>query len=501
MSGRLNRVFFRAGLFSLASNAAVLFVLKFGLFLWPDRLPANSQNLFWLASGVNVAGLILLGLGYWPVLLLNAFPAAFLVGEPLDLTLLGSATNALEALLAAWLIMRAGRYAGQFDSLRSVGALLVASFVAPLVNTLIIPAYFCARGILPWANYPSALANWNLSNGAAMLVLAPLILALAGRRRNVAPREREFLLLTGVAVGVCVLAFDSVFEGAALNFAFLVFPVVIYAAVRFGSPETSAVLALALASIYGSIAVHAHAQPPAQMAETIWFVQAFTWVLSTTGLLVAALVAERRRAETQSLEATLREERARLAALRYQINPHFLFNALNSIRAALPLKDAVPRDMITELADYLRFNLAHYETDVVSLREELQATSGYLAVERHRFGDELRVTTEIAPEAESVPIPILILQPLVENAIRHGFESSHEPFHLKITASVDDARLVVEVANTGTWKTPGEGTGLGLENVRCRLASHYREDFLMGHSSGDDWVRMRISVPLRVPQS
>lgn len=500
MCGGLNRVFLRVGLFSLSSNVAVLFVLKLGLFLWPDRLPANSQNLFWLASGVNVAGLILLGLRYWPVLLLNAFPAAFLAGEPLDLTLLGSATSALEALLAAWLILRVGRFAGQFDTLRSVGALLAASFLAPLVNTLVIPAYFCAEGILAWSNYPSALANWNLSNGAAMLVLVPLILAMAGRQWNLAERTKEIVLLSAAAVGVCVFAFHSVFEGAALNFAFLVFPVVIYAAVRFGATETSVVLVLALASIYGSIAMHADAQSPPRMSETIWFVQAFIWVLSATGLVVAALVAERRHAESRSLEATLREERARFAALRYQINPHFLFNALNSIRAELPLESSVPRDMITELANYLRITLAHDETNLVLLGDEFQAASGYLAVERHRFGDALRVSTEMDPKAERVPVPILILQPLVENAIRHGFETSKEPFLLKIAATIDASRLVVEVANTGTWKTNGEGTGLGLENVRRRLASLYREDFHFGHSAGEGWVRIRMSVPLRVPQ-
>jgi sensor histidine kinase YesM len=352
---------------------------------------------------------------------------------------------------------------------------------------------------MSWSNYPTALANWNLSNGAATLVVTPLIITLAGRRWSWSQWRGEFVLLAAGTVALCLFAFDSVFEGAATNFAFLAFPVVIYAAVRFGSPEMSAILGLTLASVYASLAVHSRAQPALQLSETIWFVQAFTWVLAATGLLVAALVSERREAENRSLEASLREERARLSALRYQLNPHFLFNALNSLRAALPIREEAPRNMVTELSNYLRFTLTHEENDLVSLKEELRVASDYLAIERHRFGDELRVSTDVGPEAENVPVPILILQPLVENAIRHGFESSHEPFHLKISASIDVARLEVEIANTGSWKPPGEGTGLGLENVRRRLASLYRGDFLFSHSVENGWVRARISLPLRLP--
>src|SRR6478752_5586344 len=125
--GGFKGVLVRAGLFSAASNAAVLFVLLFGSALWRDGLPANSQNVFWLASGVNVAALLVLGLRYWPVILLNAFPAWLIAGQPLEITLLASATNALEAVIAVAIIRKAGAFDGRLDRGRTVAALLGAS--------------------------------------------------------------------------------------------------------------------------------------------------------------------------------------------------------------------------------------------------------------------------------------------------------------------------------------------------------------------------------------
>ena len=290
----------RAGLFSLASNAAVLFVLMFGQIMWPEGLPAHSQNVLWLASGVNVAGLLLLGLRYWPVLLLNAFPAHWIAGEPLDFTLLASFCNALEALLAAWMIQKSPAFDGRLDRLWPVGRLLVASVVAPLINTIFIPAYFCLNGVIPWGEYARALSQWNLSNGAGMLTGTSLVLAFTHGEWLARERWKEAAGLLAVTVAVCVMALGALYSGHGYNFAFIVFPVVIYAAVRFGAAEVSVVLALVLAAIFAMVAWHAHDMAPAEMATAIWFTQAFYWVLAATGLVVAALVAERRRAEAVS---------------------------------------------------------------------------------------------------------------------------------------------------------------------------------------------------------
>lgn len=486
----ISSVFLRALLFSLASNAAVLSVMQFGLFLWPERLPVNTQNIFWLASGVNAAGLLILGLRYWPVLLLNAFPAWLLGFETLPMCLIGATTNTLEALLAAWIILRPGAFGGCFDGLRSVAALLVASLIAPLANTLVVPVYMCAVAAYPWADYWSALSHWNLSNGASMLILAPLILSVARQRRAPDGHVAERAAVAAVTAGLCFAAFSAVCHGTGKNYVFVVFPIVIYAAVRFGIRETSATLGIVLLSVFVSLALNAQQAP-----AFIWFLQAFIWVLAATGLLMAALVAERRRAELGTLEASLQAECARLAALRYQINPHFLFNALNSVRAALPISESVAREMLTDLSGYLRSTLESGETDLVPLRDEVRAVQDYLAIERRRAGDRLQAVFEISPDTEEKNVPVFLLQPLVENAIRHGLETSWERCVITISARNADSRLHIEVANTGRWREPDTQGGIGQKNIRRRLQMLYdsRADFRIRHDGGI--VRIQIEIP------
>ncbi|HRJ72594.1 MAG TPA: histidine kinase [Terrimicrobiaceae bacterium] len=494
MSSLKTRTIARVAAWSLASNAAVLFALGFGLSIWPDRLPANSQNIFWLASGVNTAGLLIFGLRVWPVLLLNALPPWLLGIEPLGLCAVGASANAGEAVLAAWIILRFGRFTGHFDSVRAVGALAAASFAAPLVNTLVMPAFFCWQGMLPWSDYGRALGNWNLSNGTALLVMVPLIAAVRNRGWNRDPHRGELFSAGVLAAACCFLAFDAVFRGTGMNFAFIIFPVVIYTAVRFSYGETSLVLGIAFAAIYAAAGLHGRFLPPAQMAEVIWFVQAFCWVLAATGLFLAALVSERRDAENRSLQASLGEERARLAALRYQINPHFLFNALNSVRAVIPVSEPVPREMITDLASYLRSALESPKSDRVALMDEVRSARDYLAIEQRRFGDRLRVAVEIAPGLDDFRVPVFLLQPLVENAIRHGLEKSKSPCDLRIAATRSAGMVRLEVSNSGQWTENGR-SGVGLENVRRRLALISNGSAALKVDSGNGQVRVVIDLP------
>jgi len=494
----------RIGIFAAASNAAVLFVLIFGQVMWPEGLPAHSQNVLWLASGVNLAGLLLFGRRYWPVILLDAFPAHWIAGEPLGLTLLASFCNAMESLLAAWMIQKFYPFDGRLDRVRPVALLLVASVVAPLINTILIPAYFCVNGIFPWSEYLRSLSQWNLSNGAGMLMGTSLILSLARGNWMARRQWKEGLGLAAVAVVICSVAFGALFAGKGFNFAFIVFPVVIYAAVRFAVEEVSVVFAIALAAIFGAAALHAHAIPPAQMATTVWFAQAFCWVLAATGLIVAALVSERHRAEalallekSRTLEASVREGRARLDALRYQINPHFLFNTLSSVRAEISPSQPVAHEMLTGLAEYLRSTLDRPETDIASLQEELHSMKHYLSIEQKRFGERLQLAVEIEPAALGVDVPVFLLQPLVENAIRHGLEAAKGPCHLRIEAAREEDVVRIEVANTGRWKEAGERKGLGLENIRHRLELLYGSAAGLTRIEEEGWVRFQIILPLK----
>jgi hypothetical protein len=493
---RIPRSVFRILALVLASNASVLFVLEYGSIVWPEGLPGGAHRMFWLASGVNLALILRFGLRYCPLIVLDAFPACWISGEALDGAIIGASTNVLETLFAAWVILRVGRFKGAFDGIRPVAALIVVSAIAPLINTLIIPAYYTRTlGTLAEADFWRALANWNLANGAAILVLVPLITAAFGRAYQWKTRMKE-----SVAVGVVALllfsgAFGSMFFGLGMNAAFGAFPVVLYVAVRFGFAETAAVLGLMLAVIYVTAAVHAQAQDPSAMAATIWFTQAFVWVLAATGLLVTALSAERRQAESRSLQAIVGEERARLSALRYQINPHFLFNTLNSIRAATPLSEQVPREMITDLADYLRSSLTQNEVERVTLAQEFESALTYLAIERRRFGDRLRVKVELPASAKNLLVPAFLLQPLVENAIRHGLEEMKEPCLITLRAEVNQ-RLHIEVSNAGSWKGDKRPQGIGLQNIRRRLELIYANEAWMEIERDINSVRVILNLPI-----
>ncbi len=470
--------------------------MQFGLSLWPERLPVDTQNVFWLASGVNTAGLLALGLRWWPILLINAFPPWLCGFAPLGMDLLGATSNALEALLASWMILRLGKFEGRFDSLRSVIALVIASLLAPCVNTFLVPAYMCLVHLYPWADYGKALGQWNFSNGAALLIVTPLIMSVL--RPNWTPSYRllERMVLAVITAGLCFAAFGAVLHGTGMNYAFVIFPVVIYTAVRFGIGETAVVLGIVLLSIFVSLALYAGIVPTPKAPALIWFLQAFSWVLAATALLMAALAAERRHAEVAKIEATLEAERARLAALRYQMNPHFLFNALNSLRSSLPSSEPVARSIVTDLSSYLRSTLDGTETDCVMLREEVQNARDYLTIEQHRVGERLRMVFHIDSMAEEKSVPVFLLQPLVENAVRHGLEISWESCVITVSARVENNHLQIEVANTGKWRDSGTRSGLGLENIRRRLRMLYDARACLRVCQGEGLVRIQIEIPV-----
>jgi sensor histidine kinase YesM len=178
-----------------------------------------------------------------------------------------------------------------------------------------------------------------------------------------------------------------------------------------------------------------------------------------------------REQEVATTEARLLAQEAQLAALRAQINPHFLFNALHTV-GALVTSDPVRADQALEcLGDLLRYALG--VDDEVLFAQEWKFTQDYLAFERLRLGDRLRVDAAADAAALSIMVPPLILQPLVENAVRHGIADRPDGGHIELRATMQGARLVLRVTDDGRDATPGAGDGLGLGSVRRRLAALY----------------------------
>lgn len=195
------------------------------------------------------------------------------------------------------------------------------------------------------------------------------------------------------------------------------------------------------------------------------------YLLSAVAHYLFLTVEATQAAARRALESQVTAREAELRALRAQLNPHFLFNSLNSINALVGSDPEGARRMCEGLGDFLRRTLQLGARDAVTLGEELALVDRYLAIEQVRFGERLGVERTIAPEALRCLLPPLLLQPLVENAIKHGVAGRVEGGTLRLHASREQGRLVVALENPVDDDAPvRRGAGMGLENVRRRLA-------------------------------
>jgi LytS/YehU family sensor histidine kinase len=198
----------------------------------------------------------------------------------------------------------------------------------------------------------------------------------------------------------------------------------------------------------------------------------------------------------RSLQSSALAQTAQLEMLRYQLNPHFLFNALNSIRASID-EDAVrAKQMITQLSEFLRYSLLAESKKKISLSEELEAVRNYLAIEQIRFEDKLAVEFDIEKAAEDFQIPNFLLNPLVENAVKHGLQTSKKPLEIKISARLDNEKFVLEVVNSGTLNIGSDrnGNGIGLKNVRERLSAMFGDNAKVELNEDGSVVKARIEI-------
>ena len=193
---------------------------------------------------------------------------------------------------------------------------------------------------------------------------------------------------------------------------------------------------------------------------------------------------------------------AQLAALRAQINPHFLFNSLNSIAQLIHADPDKAEECVERLADLFRYVLRRAEKDFVPLADELEMAQAYLDIERARFGDRLRVETRIEPQSLRHLIPNLVLQPLVENAVKHGVSPKRGIGTIRIDATVDDGLLTLAVVDDGLGMAgPALADvyerGVGLRNLRDRLAHLYGPTHLpeiVSAPGAGTQVRLRLPV-------
>ena len=190
---------------------------------------------------------------------------------------------------------------------------------------------------------------------------------------------------------------------------------------------------------------------------------------------------------------------AELNALKSQINPHFLFNSLNSISALTVSESAKAQDMILKLSDFLRFSIAENPDAMRSFSSEVDNISRYLDIEKVRFGERLIIKHDIAKKCHTALVPSLILQPIVENAVKHGLSETLEAVEIKITADCFHGFLKIQVENNYDSDKPKSksSSGIGLQNIAQRMKLVYgREDLMRVGVDGN-----RFLVTLSFPQN
>jgi len=229
----------------------------------------------------------------------------------------------------------------------------------------------------------------------------------------------------------------------------------------------------------------------------LWFgVGALLYLLST-GLHYAGLAAEESRAaEARAAEARTLAREAELQALRLQIHPHFLFNSLHSIAALASVDGARAREMCIRLSDFLRISLGLGSRPAIPLAEELDLARNYLELEQVRFSDRLRVEIEIEAGCEKCAVPTLLLQPLIENAVKHGIAGLVEGGLIRVEVRRDGPGIVVTVTNPfDPDAPPAQRLGVGLAQVRRRLEVRYGPQARLDIGAAEGIYRVVLRLP------
>lgn len=229
------------------------------------------------------------------------------------------------------------------------------------------------------------------------------------------------------------------------------------------------------------------------LSASMWFVY-LAWTLGYFWVKAELQTQEERQ---RTAEARMESQKMELQFLRFQLDPHFLFNSLNGIVSEIPPHPGTAMEMLGELSSYLRYSLDHRQELLTRLAVELDATASYLRIQNARFGERLQTGITASSAARETDVPSFLLQPLVENAFKHGFATVPSPWELHISAASRNGHLVIQVRNSGKLSFPGSEGGLGLDTIRRRLDLHYpgRHRFQMENLEGFVVVTIDLEGP------
>lgn len=224
----------------------------------------------------------------------------------------------------------------------------------------------------------------------------------------------------------------------------------------------------------------------------IFFVMILVYYLFLSATRLAEKAARQAQLETQVREGELK-------MLRSQINPHFLFNSLNSVSSLTVTDPLRAREMIVKLSDFMRYSLSSRSEQPVTLGNEMESLRLYLQIEKVRFGERLCIEEDISPECLQALMPGMLLQPLYENAVKHGVYESTEEVTIKTTARKENETVVISVTNNVDTDSvvTRKGAGIGLKNVSSRLELFFGDSADLNVSRGEDNFTVMVRFPFR----
>jgi two-component system, LytTR family, sensor kinase len=314
----------------------------------------------------------------------------------------------------------------------------------------------------------------NLSYWYAWAVLVPAVLWMA--RRFPLERARLRTSIPAHAVAVLVITFAHV---ALAQAAYLLVP----------SPTMDG----ATLSWWGRVL-------RSYVLQFDWEMMTYWAIIGFSHAVAYARQAQDRTLRASQLEARLAE--AQLQALQRQLHPHFLFNTLNTISALMRRDVEAADEMLLKLSELLRMALDQRGSEEVTLSDELDFLGKYLEIEQARFGERLSVRIDVAPDTLDALVPNLVLQPLVENSVRHAIGKRTAGGHIEVHASQRGSELVLRVCDDGpglaAGREPGSGTGVGLANTRSRIAHMYGSAGRLQFATPDGGgLAVTVTIPFR----
>ncbi|CAH0336942.1 hypothetical protein FVB9288_02673 [Flavobacterium sp. CECT 9288] len=219
----------------------------------------------------------------------------------------------------------------------------------------------------------------------------------------------------------------------------------------------------------------------------------FLWIISYTVVKTILLLKDNKMNRLE-LESTLKE--SQINALKGQINPHFMFNSLNNIRGLILENPMKSREMITRLSEMLRYSLTKSEINTIALEEEIEMVENFIAISKIQLEDRLQFISEIEEETLKLPIPPMIIQMLIENAIKHGISQLKNGGILLLKIKKENTNLHIQVKNTGNLSQQTGTTQLGLKNIQRRLQLIYGENATFSLNEIENEVVAKITLPI-----